>query len=65
MPSLLKSAIKLLHKKEREEFFAMCEALSGHKIDWPETQSTKVWFWGLRRWGRRWCEEESKSRDAA
>ncbi len=52
---LLVAAIRLLHKKENDEFQALFDALDGKYT--PSTKRynfNKVWFWGLQRWKGDW-----------
>lgn len=60
---LIFAAIKLLHKRERQSFEEICSAFSGTYV--PPTYKYDyhcVWFWGLKRWKKRWPELEYKIR---
>lgn len=62
---LIERAIKLMHKKESEEWDDIMFIVRNKVLppDRKGHQSTKIWFWGLKRWGKIWPTMEYDLRE--
>jgi len=63
---MLDAAIRLYHKREREGTKQWLEAMNNPFNDKPyeyeQNNATKIWFWGLNRWGGAWSNREYELR---
>jgi hypothetical protein len=58
MDSILDCAVRLYHRKEEERFNALIAIIRGQEAEFPAVEPSRVWFWGLKRWGRQWVDRE-------
>ncbi len=64
MNKFIIATIKLYHQKRKEAFEDMINSINN--IPYPERKGAsvdKVWFWGLKRWGRYFEEKEYDIRE--
>jgi len=58
MSSILDRAVWLYHKREQERFNALIAIIRGQEAEFPTVEPSRIWFWGLRRWGKQWVDRE-------
>ena len=60
MNKFIIATIKLYHQKRKEAFEDMINSIRNNTT-YPKRKGAsvdKVWFWGLKRWGRYFAEKE-------